>query len=42
VAELLRMRPDARVEVVEGAGHSVQGDQPLVLARHLDGELDAR
>jgi pimeloyl-ACP methyl ester carboxylesterase len=31
-AELLRRRPDAQVVVVEEAGHSVQGDQPLVLA----------
>jgi pimeloyl-ACP methyl ester carboxylesterase len=33
VAELRRRRPDARVVVVEGAGHSVQGDRPLDLAR---------
>jgi pimeloyl-ACP methyl ester carboxylesterase len=32
-AELLRRRPDAVVERVEGAGHSVQGDQPVELAR---------
>jgi pimeloyl-ACP methyl ester carboxylesterase len=32
VAELLRRRPDAVVEVVDGAGHSVQGDRPLELA----------
>jgi pimeloyl-ACP methyl ester carboxylesterase len=32
VAELERRRPDVRVEVVEGAGHSVQGDRPLELA----------
>ena len=32
VAELLRRRPDARVEVVDGAGHSIQGDKPLELA----------
>jgi pimeloyl-ACP methyl ester carboxylesterase len=31
-AELLRRRPDARVEHVEGAGHSVQGDRPVELA----------
>jgi len=31
-AELLRRLPEARVEHVEGAGHSIQGDQPLVLA----------
>jgi pimeloyl-ACP methyl ester carboxylesterase len=31
-AELLRRRPNARVEHVEGAGHSVQGDRPIELA----------
>lgn len=41
VAELLRRRPDARVEPVAGAGHSVQGDQPLVLARLLDDFADS-
>jgi pimeloyl-ACP methyl ester carboxylesterase len=41
VAELLRRRPDARVESVEGAGHSVQGDRPLELAEHLRHELGA-
>ncbi|MCU1427079.1 MAG: putative hydrolase or acyltransferase of alpha/beta superfamily [Actinomycetia bacterium] len=35
VAELQRRRPDARVEVVDGAGHSIQGDQPIVLANLL-------
>ena len=35
VAELRRRRPEVRVEVVAGAGHSVQGDQPLVLAELL-------
>ncbi len=35
VAELRRRRPDASVVVVEGAGHSVQGDQPLELATIL-------
>jgi pimeloyl-ACP methyl ester carboxylesterase len=33
-AELLRRCPGARVEHVEGAGHSVQGDKPVELA-HL-------
>lgn len=28
VETLRRLRPDARVEVVEEAGHSVQGDTP--------------
>lgn len=31
-AELLRRRPDARVEHVADAGHSLQGDTPLELA----------
>ncbi len=31
-AELVRRRPDARVEHVEEAGHSVQGDTPVELA----------
>ena len=35
-AELRRRRPDARVEHVAEAGHSVQGDQPVELARLLD------
>jgi pimeloyl-ACP methyl ester carboxylesterase len=34
-AELLRRAPAARVEHVDGAGHSIQGDQPVVLARLL-------
>ena len=36
VAELRRRRPDVRVEVVEGAGHSIQGDRPVELAAILD------
>ena len=36
VAELLRRRPGATVVGVEGAGHSVQGDRPLELARIID------
>jgi pimeloyl-ACP methyl ester carboxylesterase len=35
-AELLRRQPNARVEHVEEAGHSVQGDQPVELARLID------
>jgi pimeloyl-ACP methyl ester carboxylesterase len=35
-AELLRRQPGARVEHVAEAGHSVQGDQPVELARLLD------
>jgi pimeloyl-ACP methyl ester carboxylesterase len=35
VAELLRRRPDATVVVFEGAGHSIQGDQPAALADHI-------
>jgi pimeloyl-ACP methyl ester carboxylesterase len=36
VARLLAAQPDARVELVEGAGHSVQGDRPLELAALLE------
>jgi len=32
VAEFLRRQPDAEVLVVDGAGHSIQGDRPLELA----------
>jgi esterase len=35
VAELQRRNPDARVIVVEGAGHSIQGDKPVELANIL-------
>ena len=35
-AELVRRLPGARIEHVEEAGHSVQGDDPLTLARLLD------
>ena len=34
--ELRRRLPGARVERVDGAGHSVQGDQPMELARLID------
>lgn len=35
-AELVRRRPDARIEHVADAGHSVQGDTPLELAALLE------
>ncbi len=35
-AELLRRRPDAQIAHVADAGHSVQGDAPVELARLLD------
>ncbi len=35
VAELRRRLPAVRVELVQNAGHSIQGDQPLELARLL-------
>ena len=35
VAELQRRKPDAEVLVVDGAGHSVQGDRPVELATAL-------
>ena len=34
-AELVRRQPTTQVEVVADAGHSLQGDQPLELARLL-------
>ncbi len=36
VAEFVRRQPAARVVVVDGAGHSIQGDQPLALARLVE------
>lgn len=33
--ELAHRRPDAQLVVVPDAGHSIQGDQPVALARHL-------
>jgi pimeloyl-ACP methyl ester carboxylesterase len=41
VAELRARQPSVRVELVEGAGHSIQGDQPLELARLLEDFLGA-
>ena len=38
VAELLHRQPDATVIVVDGAGHSIQGDQPLALAAIIAAE----
>ena len=35
VAELKRRKPDAEVLVIDGAGHSVQGDRPVELATAL-------
>jgi pimeloyl-ACP methyl ester carboxylesterase len=39
IAEMRRRNPDIDVEVVEGAGHSVQGDTPVELARLLTDRL---
>jgi pimeloyl-ACP methyl ester carboxylesterase len=39
VAEFRRRRPADQVVVVSDAGHSIQGDQPVELARILDGFL---
>jgi pimeloyl-ACP methyl ester carboxylesterase len=36
LVELRRRKPDVMIEVVDGAGHSVQGDKPLELAELLD------
>lgn len=41
VARLLAVQPDARVELVEGAGHSIQGDCPLELVGLLDDFIEA-
>jgi pimeloyl-ACP methyl ester carboxylesterase len=41
VAELLRRRPDAEVVVVDGAGHSIQGDRPTELAALIAERLPA-
>jgi len=35
-AELRRLVPQARIEHVAGSGHSIQGDQPLVMAALLN------
>jgi pimeloyl-ACP methyl ester carboxylesterase len=35
-AELRHRQPDARIEHVAGAGHSIQGDRPVELAALLD------
>jgi len=39
VAELRRRAPHAVIEVVEGSGHSVQGDRPVELASLIEGWL---
>jgi len=39
VAEFLRLQPDGTVRVIEGAGHSIQGDRPVELAELLSDEL---
>jgi len=39
VEELRRRKPDAEVVTVDGAGHSIQGDKPVELARILEGLL---
>jgi pimeloyl-ACP methyl ester carboxylesterase len=36
VAELHRRQPAAKVETVEGAGHSIQGDRPVELAAIIE------
>jgi pimeloyl-ACP methyl ester carboxylesterase len=41
-AEFRRRRPGDTVVMVEGAGHSIQGDQPLELARILSDYLSGR
>jgi pimeloyl-ACP methyl ester carboxylesterase len=41
VAELRRRQPEAEVIVVDGAGHSIQGDKPVELAALLAKFLDS-
>jgi pimeloyl-ACP methyl ester carboxylesterase len=41
VAKLFEQKRDARVESVEGAGHSIQGDKPIALARLLEDFLES-
>jgi pimeloyl-ACP methyl ester carboxylesterase len=36
VEELRRRQPNVRVELVDGAAHSIQGDRPIELAHLLD------
>jgi pimeloyl-ACP methyl ester carboxylesterase len=40
VAEALRLQPAMVVHLVDGAGHSVQGDRPVELAAMIAGELN--
>jgi pimeloyl-ACP methyl ester carboxylesterase len=40
-AELRRRQPSARVELVDGAGHSIQGDRPVELAALITDFVDA-
>lgn len=40
VAEFLRRRPGDTVIVVEGAGHSIQGDKPVELATIIEGFVE--
>src|SRR5205823_15044535 len=41
VADLRRRTPDAEVVIVDGAGHSIQGDKPVELAAILERFLNA-
>jgi pimeloyl-ACP methyl ester carboxylesterase len=41
VAEARRRRPDIEVVVVDGAGHSIQGDRPVELAAVLSSWLES-
>jgi len=39
LAEMVRRLPALRIEVVDGAGHAVQSDQPLELVRLIEEHL---
>lgn len=41
LAEVSRVRPDAEIVRIKDSGHSIQGDQPLLLAELLAAELDS-
>jgi pimeloyl-ACP methyl ester carboxylesterase len=40
VAEARRRQPEIDIQVIDGAGHSVQGDRPVELAAVLTDLLD--
>lgn len=41
VAEARRLQPDIQVELIDGAGHSIQGDKPVELAKLIEAKLNS-